>query len=183
VVVALVAIAVAARSGVLPVGGMTSLFPDELSGVSRFQDQVRHLVLPVLALVLHSTPVLLGQVQVAVGEVLGTPFALAAKARGLAFPRILWRHALPVAAGPLLPLMGQSFAGLVSGSLLVEVVFAWPGLGSLMLESLLARDLPVAVAAILAGGLVLLIANALADLVLAFLDPRTRQLSQEVSSP
>jgi peptide/nickel transport system permease protein len=175
VVVALMALAFAARSGLLPVGGMSSLGAEDLPAAARLGDLARHQALPVLALVLHTAPVLLGQVRVAVGEQLGAPFVLSARARGLAAPRILWRHALPAAAGPLAPLAGLSFAGMVSGALLVEVVFAWPGLGPLMLEALLARDLPVAVAAILASGAVLLSANAAADLGLFLLDPRTRQ--------
>ena len=181
VVVALLAVALAARSGLLPVGGMSSLGAEELSAAARLGDLIRHSALPVLALVLHTAPLLLGQVKIAVGEVLGAPFVLSARARGLPPLRILWRHALPAAAGPLAPLAGLSFAGMVSGALLVEVVFAWPGLGPLMLESLLARDQPVAVAAILASGVVLLAANAVADLGLVLLDPRTRQPRPEAS--
>jgi peptide/nickel transport system permease protein len=173
-VLALLFLALAARSGWFPLGGAASLSGAELSLPGRWADRLWHLALPVAALVLHAWPVLWNHVRIAVAEGLATPALAFARAQGLSARRLTWRHALPLALGPLLPLGALSFLGLLSSGLMVEVVLGWPGLGSLMLEAIFGRDLPLAVAGILAVTLLALIANGLADIVLEAWDPRAR---------
>ena len=99
----------------------------------------------------------------------------AALGHGIGRRRLLFRFALPAAANPLITLFGLSLGGLLSGSLLIEVIRSWPGLGPLMLEAILARDLHVVVGVILLSGLLLIAGNLLADLLLYLTDPRIRE--------
>ena len=118
---------------------------------------------------------LVRHVRAAVAAALGAPFVRAARAHGLPEWRVLFRHALPAAANPLVSLFGLSLAGLLSMSLLVEVVMSWPGLGPLMLEAILARDLHLVVGPVLASTAFLLLGNLVADLLLLAVDPRIRR--------
>jgi peptide/nickel transport system permease protein len=165
----------AVRTGWFPAGGMTSAASADWSGVDRLRDLAHHLVLPVSALVLGSAPVLYRHVRSSMLEVLSAPFLLAARAHGIPRRRLLLRHALPAAANPLVSLLGLSVAGLLSASLLVEVVMSWPGLGPLLLEAILARDLHLVVAPVLLSTVLLLAGNLLADLLLFAVDPRIRR--------
>ena len=174
-VLALGALALAAGTGVLPAGGMVSLGFAEMGFWGRARDLAAHLALPVAVLVLTALPVLVPHVRAAVAEALDAPFVLAARGRGVPRLRLLYGHALRAAAGPLVSLLGLSIAGLLSGSLLVEVVLSWPGLGPLLVQAILARDLHVVVGAVLLSGLFLVAGNLAADLLLAWADPRVRE--------
>jgi peptide/nickel transport system permease protein len=173
-VIALALLLFAVRTGLLPAGGMVSLGHEQMSGAGRWRDLAAHLALPVLALVLGALPVLLRHVRGAVAQTLDAPFVRAARAHGIAEGRILFRHVLPAAANPLLSLFGLSVAGLLSMSLLVEVVMSWPGLGPLMLEAILARDFHLVLAPVLASTVFLVGGNLVADLLLLAADPRIR---------
>ena len=153
---------------------MVSLGHEDMDAGARAADVARHMVLPVLALVLGVLPVLVRHVRTAVAEALEAPFVRAARAHGLSEARVLFFHALPAAANPLVSLFGLSIASLLSLSLLVEVVMAWPGLGPLMLEAILARDLHLVVGPVLASTVLLLVGNLVADLLLLAVDPRIR---------
>jgi peptide/nickel transport system permease protein len=107
-------------------------------------------------------------------EALGSPFIVAARAHGIGEGRLLFRHALPAAANPLFSLFGFSVASLLSASVLVEVVMSWPGLGPLLLEAILARDLHLVVGPVIVSTLFLLGGNFLADLLIYATDPRIR---------
>jgi ABC-type proline/glycine betaine transport system permease subunit len=126
----------AVRTGWFPTGGMTSLDFESLSFGDKIRDLVLHMTLPVAALVFSALPLLLRHVRAAVAEVLGAPFVLAAKGHGIPKRTLLYRYALRAAANPLISLFGFSVGALLSGSLLVEVVMSWPGLGPLLLESI-----------------------------------------------
>jgi peptide/nickel transport system permease protein len=173
-VVALALLMLAVRTGWFPAGGMVSLGHEEMDAGGRAADVARHMVLPALALVLGVLPVLARHVRTAVAEALEAPFVRAARAHGLSEARVLFFHALPAAANPLVSLFGLSIASLLSLSLVVEVVMAWPGLGPLMLEAILARDLHLVVGPVLASTLLLLAGNLAADLLLVAVDPRIR---------
>src|SRR6266851_1050997 len=108
-------------------------------------DLALHMILPVTALVLSALPLLVRHVRAAVADVLNAPFLLAAAGHGIPRRTLLYRYALPAAANPLISLFGFSIGALLSGSLLIEVVMSWPGLGPLLLEAILARDLYVVV--------------------------------------
>jgi peptide/nickel transport system permease protein len=173
-VLALAGLAVAARTGLLPAGGMASLDYDALNGWGRARDLGAHLALPAVVLALSAFPVVLRHVRAAVAEALAAPFVQAARGSGIPRRRLLWRHALPAAAKPVVALFGLSIAGLLSGSVLVEVVLSWPGLGPLLLQAILARDLHVVVGVLLLSGVFLVLGNLVADLLLYGLDPRVR---------
>jgi peptide/nickel transport system permease protein len=173
-VIALGLLLLAVRTGAFPAGGMVSLGHEQMTRAGRWGDLAVHLALPVTALVLGALPVLLRHVRGAVSQALEAPFVRAARAHGIPERRILFRHVLPAAANPLLSLFGLSVAGLLSMSLLVEVVMSWPGLGPLMLEAILARDFHLVLAPVLASTLFLVGGNLLADLLLVAADPRIR---------
>jgi peptide/nickel transport system permease protein len=164
----------AVRTGWFPTGGMTSLDFESLSLGGKVRDLALHLALPVAALVFSALPLLLRHVRAAVAEVLGAPFVLAAKGHGIPRRTLLYRYALRAAANPLISLFGFSVGALLSGSLLVEVVMSWPGLGPLLLESILSRDLYVVIGGVLLSTLFLVGGNFLADILLYWADPRIR---------
>lgn len=134
-----------------------------------------HLFLPACALALAMLPVLTRHTRAAVAEALAMPFARAARAHGIGPARLLFRHALPAAANPLVTLLGFSLGGLLSGSLAVEAVMAWPGLGTLLLEAILARDVYIVVAGVMLSTVMLAVGNLVADILLYAADPRIRR--------
>jgi peptide/nickel transport system permease protein len=162
------------RSGWLPTGGMVSVGFDTFSVVHKLQDVALHMVLPVTVLVASALPVLLRHVRAAVAEALEAPFMRAAEGHGISRRRLLYRYVLPAAAHPLIALFGFSIGTLLSGSLLVEVVMSWPGLGPFLLEAILARDLYVVIGGVLLSTLFLVAGNFVADLLLYWADPRIR---------
>jgi peptide/nickel transport system permease protein len=173
-VLALGLLLLAVRTGWFPAGGMVSLGHEQMSSGARWRDVAAHLVLPVTALVLGILPVLMRYVRASVADALGAPFVRAARAHGIPEVRVLLWHALPAAANPLISLFGLSLAGLLSTSLVVEVVMSWPGLGPLMLEAILARDFYLVLGPVLASTLLLVGGNLLADTLLLAADPRIR---------
>lgn len=131
-----------------------------------------HLVLPAMTLGLHGAAVLARFTRSAMVEVLGEPYIRAARAKGLADIAVLTRHALPNAAIPILTVLGMMLGHLVGGSLIVETVFAWPGVGRLMVTAVAQRDLAVVQAAVLLIAFSMTAANLLVDLAYAWLNPR-----------
>lgn len=165
---------IAVKTGWFPTGGMVSLHFEGLSFLGKIRDLLLHMALPVAALVLSVLPLLVRHVRAAVAEVLDAPFLLAAEGHGVPRQTLLYRYALPAAANPLISLFGFSIGTLLSGSLLVEVVMSWPGLGPFLLEAILARDLYVVIGGVLLSTLFLVGGNFLADLLLYWADPRIR---------
>jgi len=164
----------AVRSGWFPTGGMASIDFEALSVFNKLRDLALHMILPVTALVLSTLALLVRHVRAAVADVLNAPFLLAALGHGIPKRTLLYRYALPAAANPLISLFGFSIGVLLSGSLLIEVVMSWPGLGPLLLEAILARDLYVVIGGILFSTFFLVGGNLLADLLLYWADPRIR---------
>ena len=121
---------------------------------------------------LISLPVVVRHVDAAVRDALRSPFIQAARAHGISRHRILMAYVLPAAANPLISLLGYSIGGLLSSSLLVEVIMGWPGLGSLLLESIFSRDVHVVIGATLVSALFLITGNVMSDLLLYAADPR-----------
>ncbi len=134
---------------------------------------MRHLFLPALALALPAVAFWMRTLRLEMIDALGQPFVLAAAARGLPSRRILL-HALRNAINPLISIMGITLGGLLSGAVVVEKVFQWPGLGSLTVDAILSRDLFVVVNSVLVAALFTVAANLAADLALAWNDPRIR---------
>jgi len=173
VLLALLVLLFALRSGIFPAGGMSSANAAQ-GWWKNLLDTAWHMVLPVLALVIGSLPILLRHTRAGMVEVLDSSFIRAARGHGLRTSKLLFRHALPAAANPLISLFGLSVAGLLSVSLLVEVVVGWPGVGPLLTEAILSRDLFVVIAAVAISTLFLVIGNLLADILLYAADPRIR---------
>jgi peptide/nickel transport system permease protein len=173
-VIAVGLLAIAVRWRILRVGGMMSADFDDLSSWAKLQDVLLHLALPAFILVLCETAVIVRHVRASVLEVLGAPYVEAARGFGTGPTRLLFRHVLPVAANPAISLLGFSLAGLLSGSLMVEVVCGWPGLGPLILEATLSRDLYLVIGGIMFSALFMIGGNFVADIMLLALDPRIR---------
>ncbi|MBV9182469.1 MAG: ABC transporter permease, partial [Acidobacteria bacterium] len=158
----------------LPLGGMTSLDFDELSAADQLRDLVWHLLVPVCVLLLGGLPIVVRHVRDSVQEIWEAPYIQAARGFGIAGPRLLFCHVLPVAANPAISLFGFSLAGLLGGSLVVEVLTGWPGLGPLLVEATLARDLYVVIGAVMLSVVFLVAGNLTADILLVISDPRIR---------
>jgi peptide/nickel transport system permease protein len=159
----------------LPTGGMTSLDFENLGAWGQLWDLARHLALPVAALTLTTMPTIARHVQSSVAEVLTSPFINAVRARGIPRRRLLYHHALPVAANPMISLLGLSIAGLLSASLLIEFIMNWPGIGTLLLQAIMARDVYVVIGAVMVSTVLLIAGNLIADILLAATDPRIRR--------
>jgi len=164
----------AVRSGWLPTGGMVSVGFGEFSVAHKIRDLAWHMILPLLVLVVSALPVLLRHVRAAVAGALEAPFLRAAEGHGISRKRLLYRYALPAAAHPLIALFGLSLGTLLSGSLVVEAVMGWPGLGPFLRDAILARDLYVVIGGVLLSTLFLVAGNFAADLLLYWVDPRIR---------
>jgi peptide/nickel transport system permease protein len=173
-VLAVALLAVVVRWRILRSGGMISADFENLSTWAKLQDVVSHLALPVCILVLAETAVIVRHVRSSVLETLQSPYVQAARGFGISRTRLLFRHVLPVAANPAISLLGFSLAGLLSGSLMVEVVCGWPGLGPLILEATLSRDLYLVIGGIMLSALFMVMGNLVADVLLSALDPRIR---------
>jgi peptide/nickel transport system permease protein len=174
IVIALALLALAVRSRAVPIGGMTSLEFDDLSGWQKICNVCLHMLLPVSILVLGGVAIVERHVRASVLEVLDAPCIQAARGLGIGRVRLLFRHALPLAANPAISLFGFSLAGLLGGSLLVEVVTGWPGLGPLVLDATLSRDLYVVIGAVMLSAIFMIAGNFVADLLLIACDPRIR---------
>jgi peptide/nickel transport system permease protein len=173
-VLGLVLLLLAVRTGHFPVGGMMSPRAAELGWWEKVTDVAWHLVLPASALILVNVAVLVRHVRASIIEVLAAPFIQSARARGVPEGRLLFRDALRAAANPLISLVGFSVATLLSGSLVIEALMSWPGLGPLLLEAIAARDLHLVVGAVMCSTLLLIAGSLVADVLLYVTDPRLR---------
>jgi peptide/nickel transport system permease protein len=162
------------RTHALPVGGMVSTGFDRLGSWEQVGDLAAHLIVPETTLVLASLPILIRHVRASMIEVLQAPFIQAARGHGIGRSRLLFCYALPAAANPLISLFGLSVAGLLSGSLLVEVIAGWPGLGPLLLEACFSRDIYVVIGVVMASTMFMILGSLLADVMLVVADPRVR---------
>lgn len=132
-------------------------------------------VLPVATLFIRPFGVLVQVVRGAMITALSAPYVKVARSKGASEARVVFGHALRNAAAPALTVAGDLAVGLVNGAVVVETVFGWPGIGKLMIDSVLQRDFAVLQAAVLLTALVIFALNILVDLCHALLDPRVRQ--------
>jgi peptide/nickel transport system permease protein len=138
-------------------------------------DLIHHLLVPAAAIGLPLAAMLERLQAQAMSEVVGQTFVLAALARGIPRSRVVWRAALKVALGPVAAVYGLIVGTLFSGSFAVEVVTAWPGLGSLMLDAMRSRDVFLVAGCAGAGATFLALGTFVSDLALAALNPRVRE--------
>lgn len=166
-VTALVLLLVAARTGWLPAGGLDSAASP--GGI------LRYLPLPTLALALPIAASLERLQSTSMREALAEPCIAAARARGLSRNRTVWTHALPLSLKPVVGVLGIIVGTVLSGSFVVEIVMSWPGLGDLMYEALVSRDIYLAAGCAAAAGVFLAAGLIAADIALAYVDPRTAE--------
>jgi peptide/nickel transport system permease protein len=163
------------RLGWLPVAGMRNpLLSPEASWIAHASDVAAHLVLPALTLSIVTIAGTMRYQRSALLEVLRLPYIGTARAKGLSETQVVWRHAWRNALFPVITLFGLWLPLLVTGSVFVEMVFAWPGLGSLAANAASSRDYPLVMGASLLAAALVVGASLLTDLAYALLDPRVR---------
>jgi peptide/nickel transport system permease protein len=161
--------------GWFPVGGMTTPVEHEQMGaLGRTVDVLRHLVLPALTLGLVQTAEIARFQRGALVDALGAEFVRTARAKGLRERAVLLRHALRSALPPVVVLAGMSVPALLAGSVLIETVFGWPGMGRLTYDAIVARDYNVILGSAILSGALVAFGNLAADLGGRALDPRDR---------
>ncbi|HEY4201288.1 MAG TPA: ABC transporter permease [Devosiaceae bacterium] len=164
----------AIRLGWLPAQGMMSLRTPP-SGLRVFTDLLAHLALPVTCLTLLYTTLVARVARASVLDALSQDFVLTAKAKGVTRREILWKHVLPNSAVPIITVIGYNFGHCLTGAILVEAVFAWPGLGSAFIASIQNRDYSVSQGIFLFVALTVVLANVVTDVLTALVDPRVRK--------
>jgi len=155
----------------LPAFGMQSPGAGE---TVTWNDRIRHAVLPLLVLSLPGLAGVARYARQSIRDARTAPHVVSAVARGLSRSRVEWRHVLRTALTPLVVLFGLTLPGVIAGSVFVEQVFAWPGLGRTMLSAIAARDYPVVLGLTLVYAAAVVLANLLADALLWLLDARRR---------
>ena len=157
--------------GWFPSGGNATLGAD-LDGLAWWRDRALHLALPAISLSTFFVSIYARLTRAAMLEVSRQDFVRTATAKGLSPLAVQLRHVLRNALIPVTTLIGLHLGNLLGGAVVIETVFGWPGMGSLALEAMLSRDYPVLLGVLLLGSLVVIAANALIDLLHAWLDPR-----------
>lgn len=151
----------AVRLDLLPVFGKEGLDP-------------RYFIIPAFSIAVFTMAGFMRLTRSAMLEVLDSEYVKFARIKGLAEQLVIFKHALKNAVIPVLTFGGISFAGLLNGSIVVEVIFNWPGLGQLMLEGIRTRDTPIIEATILVSGFLYILMSTLVDIAYAYVDPRIR---------
>ena len=154
-----------------PVGGMRDV-TIEGGFFVQAMDIARHLVLPMVTLASIFLALYSRLSRATMMEVLGSDYVRTAKAKGLTTRQVVYKHALKNAMSPVITLAGLQLSAVVSGAVLVETVFSWPGLGTLAFSSILARDTPMILGILFFSALVVVVGNLLTDLALRLVDPR-----------
>lgn len=171
---ALLAVFFAARTGWFPVGGITAITHSFMSPGEQFADIVYHLILPTLVLGLGGVAGMMRIMRSNFLDHIRAEYVTTARAKGVPEGTIMFKHVLRNAINPLITALGFTFSGLLSGALLVENIMNYPGLGQLVYEAFMRQDQYVVMAAVVMGCVMLMMGNLLADLLLAWSDPRIR---------
>jgi peptide/nickel transport system permease protein len=160
---------------VFPTSGMTTaVVYDYLSPIGKLIDRLEHLVLPATTLVLLLAAIIARYQRAAFLDVAMLDFVRTARAKGLTERAVLWRHVLRNALLPVITLIGLALPMLVGGAVFIEQVFAWPGMGRLVVEAIAARDHSLVTAIVIMGSVLVTLGSLLADLLYAVADPRLR---------
>lgn len=162
------------RLGWLPAFGAAGLDADFLTGWDRAADRLRHLALPLATLTIIGVGGTARYVRGAMLDVRSAPFVAIARAKGISAAEVNFRHILRNGLVPVLTLLGLSLPALFSGAVFVEAIFAWPGVGRVLVEAVQARDYPVILAACTVSAILVVLGNLLAELLVAWADPRVR---------
>ena len=159
--------------GLFPAQGMFSL-RYELTPTEKVFDIAHHLVLPALTLAFFNLALIARLTRSNMLQVLRLEYIIFARSKGISELRVMVRHALRNAVLPVVTVIGLNIKTLITGAVLTETVFAWPGLGRLTYEAISARDYPVLMAMFVFVGMLVVVANLITDVVYAWLDPRIR---------
>jgi len=157
--------------GWLPAGGMADIRPGT-SGLAALGDRLRFLALPVTTLTLVQLGAYTRFMRGAMIEALRQDYIRTARAKGVPEGRVLWGHAFANALAPVLTILALSFGGLLSGALITETMFAWPGMGKAIYQAILDNDYNLALVGLLIATLATIVGNLLADLAYVWVDPR-----------
>lgn len=171
---ALLLVFFAAQTGWFPMGGATSIEYEYMSWFEQMLDRAHHLILPTLALGIGSIASIMRIMRANFLDTIRAGFVTTARAKGQREFIVMFKHVLRNAINPLVSAFGFAFSGLLSGALMVEIVLQYPGLGQLMYQSILREDQFVVLAAVMMGCTMLVLGNLLADILLAWSDPRIR---------
>jgi peptide/nickel transport system permease protein len=155
-------------------GTVDAVMHDTMSPVGRLVDRLYHLALPALTLTVLSTAGIARFQRSALLDVAGDDWIRTARGKGLSERRVLWHHALRNALLPTITLIGLAFPALLGGTVFIERVFAWPGMGRLTIDAIGARDYSVVLASVIVASVMVVLGSLLADLLTAAADPRMR---------
>jgi peptide/nickel transport system permease protein len=159
---------------VLPISGLTSLDFATYSPLGKLWDLSRHLAMPIFIYTFSSLAGMSRFMRASMLEVLRQDYILTARAKGLPLHTVIFKHALRNALLPVITILGLSIPGLIGGSVIIESIFALPGLGQLFYQGVLARDYPLIMGNLVLGAVLTLAGNLLADAAYGLADPRIR---------
>jgi peptide/nickel transport system permease protein len=168
---------IASESGwplVLPASGVVGIGHDLMGPLDQLRDRLAHLVLPALSLTLVLAAGVARYVRASMLEVIHQDYIRTARAKGLPESTVIFKHALRNGLIPVVTLFGLYFPFLLSGTVFIEYVFSWPGMGKLLVDSILQRDYPVVLAGTFLFGGMVVVGNLLADILYGVVDPRIR---------
>lgn len=154
------------KLGVLPSSGMNTLGMD--GGVP---DTVRHMVMPVIVLAVSLAGSNIRYIRSSFLEILQQDYLRTAKAKGIGYKRVIWKHAMRNALLPIVTVIGMQIPMLFGGAVIIEQVFSWPGLGLMTMTAIMGRDYPVIMGVCLLSAVVVLISNLITDILYALVDP------------
>jgi peptide/nickel transport system permease protein len=162
------------KLGWLPSGQMQSVDAEFLPWLPRLLDRVLHLVMPVFVLGVASAASVARFMRGSLLEVIRQDYVRTARAKGLPEHAVIFRHALVNALIPVITLLGLYLPFVISGAVVTETIFAWPGMGRLTIGAIFSRDYPIVMAANLLAGVMVVGGNLLADVLYGIVDPRIR---------
>lgn len=164
----------AQKSGLFPIGGLTSANFYTMTFFEKIIDILHHLFLPTLVLTTISLAGLSRQMRSNLLDTLDSEYVKYAISKGISKKKVIIKHALRNAINPLITMLGFEFAGLLSGAALTEYVFQYPGLGRLILEAVMKSDINLVMAGLVIGSFMLVLGNIISDILLRIVDPRVK---------
>ena len=154
------------KLGILPSGGMNTLGMD-----GSVADTIRHMVLPVTVLAVSLAGSNIRYIRSSFREILQQDYLRTARAKGIGYKRVIWKHAMRNALLPIVTVIGMQIPMLFGGAVIIEQVFSWPGLGLMTMTAIMGRDYPVIMGVCLLSAVVVLVSNLITDILYALVDP------------
>lgn len=154
------------KLGILPSGGMNTLGMD-----GSVADTIRHMVLPVTVLAVSLAGSNIRYIRSSFLEILQQDYLRTARAKGIGYKRVIWKHAMLNALLPIVTVIGMQIPMLFGGAVIIEQVFSWPGLGLMTMTAIMGRDYPVIMGVCLLSAVVVLVSNLITDILYALVDP------------